>query len=325
MLNVCQENQLRLSRQFEQGKLPHAILIQGAEGSGKKALANWLINLLLCQRPVSSSMLAGSQIKVKHACGHCKTCLLAKSNSYPDHMLLANDNKSLGVDDIRQSNEFIQKTAHIGHAKSILIPQADMMTLAAANALLKTLEEPCANSYIVLLTNDLDAILPTVISRCSVYVIRSKVGQALLDQMNSTVNNSASNYINLSQFAELSDKDTFQAFEKFKQCYLNFLYHDEDESKLLSQLVNEKHAIRWLENITCNLIRESSQGINSAKDTLAKQKNNVDNYVKVSARMLSDIYQTTITSNKLIKSYSQTNHQFVCEKLLMTIHKIVRP
>jgi DNA polymerase-3 subunit delta' len=117
MLKICQENQLRLSQQFEQGKLPHAVLIQGLEGSGKQELANWLINLILCQRPVSSPIELGSHNNISYACGQCKTCLLANSHNYPDHMLLASNDKSLGVDDIRRSNMFLQKNSSYWQVK----------------------------------------------------------------------------------------------------------------------------------------------------------------------------------------------------------------
>jgi DNA polymerase-3 subunit delta' len=324
MLKICQENQLRLSQQFEQGKLPHAVLIQGLEGSGKQDLANWLINLILCQRPVSSPVEPDSHNNISHACGQCKTCLLANNHNYPDHMLLASNDKSLGVDDIRRSNMFLQKTAHIGKSKTILIPQAQMMTVAAANALLKTLEEPCANSYIVLLANDLDTLLPTVISRCSLYNIKPQVGQALLAQINSSVDHCNTAYINTSQLAELTDKDTLQAFELFNQSYLNFIYLGKEEGELLNQLVNNKHGVRWLEKITCNLIRKKYQGRNFQEDKKAPGYSSYD-HININPQMLNDIYQAIISCNKLIKSYSQTNRQFVCEQLIMTIYKIVKP
>ncbi len=324
MLKICQENQLRLSQQFEQGKLPHAILIQGLEGSGKQVLANWLINLMICQRPVSSPIEPNSNNNISYACGQCKTCLLAQSNNYPDHMLLVSNDKSLGVEDIRLSNMFLQKTAHIGQSKTILIPQAQMMTVAAANALLKTLEEPSANSYIVLLVDDLESLLPTVISRCSLYNIKSQVGPALLAQINSSVDNANTAYINTSQLAELTDKDTLVAFDRFNQSYLNFLYQGKEETELLKLLVNNTNGVRWLEKITCNLIRQTYHGANLQEGKKSTEFN-TNNHANISSQELNDIYQAIISCNKLIKSYSQTNRQFVCEQLIMTIYKIIKP
>ena len=331
MLPICREKQSQLSRQYQQKTLAHAILLQGITGAGTEALATWLIELLICQQPLTLNNPADDGV-ISQACGQCKACLLRKSNSYPDHLLLTSENKTLGVDDIRRGNAFFEKTAHLGKAKTILIPQAQLMTIAAANALLKTLEEPSANSYIVLITDDLDSLLPTIVSRCSVYAIRPMVGEALLAQLNNSLHgdsqlahDSAANkslnanaFVNLSQLAELTDEVVFQAYQDFKQCFLDYLNHGQSESLLLKQLNDNKHALRWLEKITCNLVRQYYLA-----DDLEQTKGAVNE--KISVQVLNQIYQAIISSNKLIKSYTQANRQFVGEQLLMTINDIVRP
>ena len=331
MLPICREKQIQLSRQYELKTLAHAILIQGIEGCGKDALAQWLIELLICQQPIVTNITPGTDT-ILHACKHCKACLLRKSDSYPDHLLLKSENKTLGVDDIRRGNAFLEKTAHLGKVKTIFIPQAQIMTIAAANALLKTLEEPSANSYIVLITDDLDSLLPTIISRCAVYAIRPMVGEALLAQLkasshgdaqlssNSTlgerINDNA--FVNLSQLAELTDDVIFLEYQTFNQCFLDFLYFGQSENKVLSQLVDNKHGLRWLEKITCNLVRQFYLVKEAEQTTFVVNQ-------KISVQVLNQIYQAIISSNKLIKSYTQANRQFVGEKLLMTINDIVRP
>ncbi len=324
MLKICRKNQWRLSQQFEQSTLPHAILIQGVEGSGKRALANWLVELLLCQQPVlKTTTEANTDVAIKQACGQCKTCLLANSSSYPDHMLLENKDKSLGVDEIRQANSFLQKTAHLGPVKSILITQAQMMTVAASNALLKTLEEPSANSFIILLTDDLDALLPTVISRCSVYAIRAEAGQALLTKLNKNSDKQVNAFINATHLAELTDKDVSLQFRDFNESYLSFLYHGQTETELLILLSDNKRGLRWLEKITCNLVRQHYLDSEFPAQTGTNHILNNNKQITISA--LNNIYQAIISSNKLVKSYTQANRQFVCEQLLMTINNIVRP
>ncbi|MEI6895021.1 MAG: DNA polymerase III subunit delta' [Colwellia sp.] len=325
MLPVCREKQSQLSRQYQQGTLAHAIIIQGIEGSGNDALAHWLIELLICQAPLNSSSTDDVN-NISLACGQCKTCLLRKSGSYPDHLLLNSENKSLGIDDIRRGNTFLQKTAHLGRIKTILIPQAQLMTVAAANALLKTLEEPNAGNYIVLITEDLDSLLPTIISRCSIYTIRPMVGEALLAQLNISTHDDATTngklnenaFVNLSQLPELTDETIFKAFQAFNQCYLSYLNDGENEAELLTHLVDNKHSVRWLEKITCNIIRQYY--IKNQSDLSEVTANE-----KISIQTYNQIYQTIIKSNKLIKSYTQANRQFVDEQLLMTISGIVRP
>lgn len=331
MLQISREKQVQLSRQYQQNTLAHAIIIQGIEGAGQGALAKWLIELLICQNPLSTTKALESET-ISEACGQCKACLLRKSDTYPDHLLLNTENKTLGVDDIRRGNAFLEKTAHLGKVKTILIPQAQVMTIAAANALLKTLEEPSANSYIVLIADDLDSLLPTIVSRCAVYAIRPMIGEALLTQLNvsnfddtqlsssSTLSKKANDtaYINLSHLPELTDKIVYQEFQVFNQYLLDYLLHGQSEDKLLSQIVDNKHSLRWLEKITCNLMREYYLA-NATDQTLLLVKQ------KISVQVLNQIYQAIITSNKLIKSYLQANRQFVGEQLLMTINDIVRP
>jgi DNA polymerase-3 subunit delta' len=344
MLKICREKQVQLSRQYQQGTLAHAILIQGIEGSGKDALATWLIELLICQQPLSTINTPNVDT-ISQACGQCKSCLLRKSTTYPDYLLLRSDNKTLGVDDIRRGNAFLEKTAHLGKTKTILIPQAQIMTVAAANALLKTLEEPTANSYIVLVTDDIDSLLPTIISRCAVYSIRPMVGTALLAQLNvSKLNDpvissdsscnkelSENDFVNLSQLAELSDGNIYQEFQTFNNNFLDYLYHGKSEGLLLSQLNENTHGLRWLEKITCNLVRKHY--LNKGSDlgsslTLSHGGTVNENMISdkhISVHVLNQVYLAIINSNKLIKSYIQANRQLVSEQLLMTINNIVRP
>ena len=331
MLPICREKQVQLSRQYQQSTLAHAIIIQGIEGAGQGALAKWLIELLICKNPLSTTNVPKTET-ISQACGQCKACLLRKNDNYPDHLLLNSENKTLGVDDIRRGNAFLEKTAHLGKVKTILIPQAQVMTIAAANALLKTLEEPSENSYIVLIADDLDSLLPTIVSRCAVYAIRPMIGEALLAQLNvsnygdtqlsssSTLPKKSSDtaYINLSHLPELTDKVIYQEFQVFNQYFLDYLFYGQSENKLLSQIVESKHGLRWLEKIVCNLMREYYL-INETEQTLLEANK------QISAQVLNQIYQAIITSNKLIKSYMQANRQFVGEQLLMTINAIVRP
>ena len=321
MLQICYKTQSQLSRQYQQGTLSHALIIQGMEGSGKEALAQWLIDLLICQKPLVITNVPNGN-PISQACQQCKACLLRKSGSYPDHLLLSSENKTLGVDDIRRGNAFLEKTAHLGKVKTILIPKAQVMTIAAANALLKTLEEPSDNSYIVLIAEEIDSLLPTIISRCAVYAIRPMVGDALLKQLNLSNNSSVNGilndnaFVNLSQLPELTEDDTLKAFNLFKHYFVEYLYEGKNEEKVLNQLIDNKHSIRWLEKITCNLIRQYY--LNHKPDITS------DIDAKISIQKLHQIYQTIINSNKLVKSYTQANQQFFGEQLLMTINNIVR-
>lgn len=311
--------QALLSTQIIDNRLPHAILFSGVTGSGKQELAQWLMQVLLCQQP-----LKYPESNLLESCQQCKTCQLYKSQTYPDHMTVKSQTKTIGVDDIRLASRFLEKTAHIGINKTILIPMAEKMTVAAANALLKTLEEPTDNSVIVLLSCEADNLLPTIISRCRLFNLRPPVGNALLDGLveNGEISSASSineRFINLTHLPELTDKQKHQHFVEFQEKLFVYLAYQQGQTLLLKTLVDEPSAIRWLETLTVNLMRATYNWLSAANlnDELREKLEH-----KLKPDTLWQIYQLIVHSNKQIKTYNQVNSQFVMEKLLIDIGEI---
>ncbi|MDF2177634.1 DNA polymerase III subunit delta' [Aliiglaciecola sp. CAU 1673] len=141
-----------LSRMDAQ-KCHHGMLLLGPEGLGKADLAVQLAQALLCKTPG------------QRGCGQCQACLLFAAGSHPDFHQVQSE-KQIGVDDIRQAIEKLQGTAQLSGAKALIIHQADSMTESAANALLKTLEEPTRQTYLILTSAKPHRLLPTILSRC---------------------------------------------------------------------------------------------------------------------------------------------------------------
>jgi DNA polymerase-3 subunit delta' len=135
----------------------HAYLLHGPQGIGKRALAQRLMALLLCQRPAE-----------QHACGACKSCLLLVAGSHPDNFILEPEeaDKAIKVDQVRELVAFVVQTAQLGGRKVVLIEPAEAMNINAANALLKSLEEPSGNTVLLLVSHQPSRLLPTVKSRC---------------------------------------------------------------------------------------------------------------------------------------------------------------
>jgi DNA polymerase-3 subunit delta' len=135
----------------------HAYLLHGPAGIGKRALAERLMARLLCQRP------AGLE-----ACGECKSCLLLKAGSHPDNYILEPEeaDKAIKVDQVRDLVSFVVQTAQLGGRKVVLIEPVESMNINAANALLKSLEEPSGNTVLLLVSHQPSRLLPTVKSRC---------------------------------------------------------------------------------------------------------------------------------------------------------------
>jgi DNA polymerase-3 subunit delta' len=137
-------------------RLPHALLFAGADGVGKRGVALALGAWLLCEKEGDD------------ACGRCSACRQVAALSHPDFHLVgvAAGKKEIGVDRARDVKHFTQLRPLRGALKVAVIDDAHMLTVAAQNALLKTLEEPPGHSLLILIANNPDALLPTVRSRC---------------------------------------------------------------------------------------------------------------------------------------------------------------
>ena len=144
---------------------PHAMLVAGPPGIGKRVLARTLARSLLCETPRAD----------RSACGTCAGCRYAAAGQHPDLRLVepmeidddvAKPVEWISVAMVRALADWTQLSSHRGGAKVAVIAPAERMNASAANALLKTLEEPPAQTYF-LLVSDLAGRLPaTIVSRC---------------------------------------------------------------------------------------------------------------------------------------------------------------
>lgn len=335
MQKWLEDNQQQISRQIRHNKLPHALLLSGVKGSGYEELASWLINVLLCQQchreptQKKTDNLEHTNSILK-PCGQCKRCKLFVSGNYPDHLTLSTDKTTIGVDEVRNLSRFFEKTAHIGKVKTALVIQADRMTSAAANALLKTLEEPTSNSYIILTTDRAETFLPTIISRCQQVEIRPPVGEKLIaafaakdsQQQNQSLqdhNNKQKmdTFINLSHNSELLDSDIAEAFELFRKHIKQYLYYQQGRKDLLKVLIDDDNAMRWLERSIVDLMREqwSWQPCEIHEEDNSKGMLNKE--------QLWQIYHLIKKANIKLKTLVQVNRQFLSEKLLVDITSII--
>lgn len=141
---------------LQMGKISHAYILNGETGSGRHMLADAFAKALLCESKDNTD-----------ACDICKSCLQAESGNHPDIRYITHEKASISVDDIReQLNNDIQIKPYSSEHKVYIIPDANKMTEQAQNALLKTIEEPPAYAVILLLTDNINALLPTIQSRC---------------------------------------------------------------------------------------------------------------------------------------------------------------
>ena len=198
-------------RHAQANTLHHAILLHAKPGMGKHAYVHQLADDLLCHH-----------LKFGHACGQCQSCLLNQASSHPDRYVIASD-KQISVNEIREALTKLQEHAQLRQRKILIIEHADKMTESAANALLKTLEEPSLNTFLLLTVSDIKRLLPTILSRCekNTLIIPS------LDMIRAWLNEhyqitAADDLMRAYQFAPLSivnalTEDTEMNYNAFKQ------------------------------------------------------------------------------------------------------------
>ena len=138
-------------------RLGHAPLIHGPAGLGKRRLARWLVARILCLEPTDSQ-----------PCGRCRSCQLLQGQTHPDRFIAAipEDKTQVTVDVIRELSRGLQLTPAVGPSRVGLLEEADRMNQNAANALLKTLEEPAPSAWLVLVSDRPEVLPATILSRC---------------------------------------------------------------------------------------------------------------------------------------------------------------
>ena len=156
---------------MQRTSLPHALLLRGRAGTGKHDFAVDLAQSLLCSKP-----------KQTRACGVCPSCVWFAEGGHPDFRLIspedadesedapkkkATKKSQISVAQIRQLIDYLSLSSHqVNSRRVILISPAETLNLASANALLKMLEEPPANTLFLLVTSQPQRLLPTILSRC---------------------------------------------------------------------------------------------------------------------------------------------------------------
>jgi len=157
--------------------LAHALLVRGPKGIGKQAFGLALAQGLLCEKPIPGGT----------ACGTCSSCGWFASGAHPDFRMLAppvdgdasaegedapaksKETKAspwISIEQVRELHDFIHVSSHRGGRKVIIVSPAEALNVAAANALLKSLEEPPPHTHFILISHRPHRLMRTIISRC---------------------------------------------------------------------------------------------------------------------------------------------------------------
>ena len=156
----------QLQRTVASDRIAGAYLFYGPEGVGKETVARYFAQLILCQQgaqPGSPPVTGKGQV-----CGTCLACRKVDSGNHPDLQIIRPEGKELKIGQIRELQKHIIYEPLEANRKVYILTDVDRMNDYAENALLKTLEEPPASSVLILLTSNIQVLLPTTRSRCQI-------------------------------------------------------------------------------------------------------------------------------------------------------------
>ena len=186
----------------QQNCLPHALIFLGASGMGKKEFAHAFANSILCKQPDTTGK----------PCETCHSCHMLRANTHPDLVLVEPEQSShiIKVDQIRETVNFVNESSQQGGYKVIIINPAHAMNINAANALLKTLEEPSPNTLFILICDPNLRLPATINSRCQKIIFSKPDTETALNWLRSQLNDNPhhpSLLLNLADGAPLKARD----------------------------------------------------------------------------------------------------------------------
>lgn len=297
----------QLLQMHQAQRIPHAILLSGIKGLGKRVFADNLVASLLCLQ----------QTEQFEACGKCHSCHLLAAGSHSDHTLITPEEagKQIKVDQIRQLKASQTLMPKVSNAKTVLITHADQMNLSAYNSLLKLLEEPQPNSVLILISENSQQLPITIKSRCqNIAMAVPDHEQALLwlqEQESQHDSKAWQALLKLSQGAPL------QALAIQEQGLAQTQIISKDIGLLMKGQANPVQMAASWQQFDLKSVMYQLQSLMQAKiESLLLAENNVSGLLIKQYWAISDCIIATI---KLISSQNNLNKILLIEDFMVTV------
>lgn len=237
-----ERNKELLGRMAKRDQLHHGLCFYGPAGIGKRLMAQELAKIMLCE--------------TRTGCGECRHCVKLANGNHPDYREIYPDGTTMKVDQIREISENLHFRPFEGRVRMILLDQVELLREEAANAFLKSLEEPPDYVYFILITSDVKALLPTIQSRCQKIGFQSLTPE---DKKNILINRFEKHETMAERLASISfrrletDEDAWNDFVRDVKKVLQFYQLMKKEGHAMdhfSELVRDKGSLeRFMDHL----------------------------------------------------------------------------
>jgi len=313
----------QLMSSHQQSHLGHALLFSGKAGSGKTQFAKNLAKALLCQ----------SLTTEQTPCQQCQSCILFEAGSHPDIVILKADSKAkikiIKVADIRDCTKWLPITSQTNDYRIIIIENADKMNHAASNALLKTLEEPVKNRFLILTSSHSERLSATIRSRCqqTQFYIQKEQAIPWLSQQDNLNNKPLPSLLSLANGAplkalEIAQSDLIEQQQQAIKDFSNLITKTVDPISIAHLWFKNTQVpyITWLLSWVIDLVRLFYQPSTKHLYHFELQKNLRLLLHDINLKQLYFLYDALLQSNKLWET--PINKQLLLEKILIQCTKL---
>lgn len=320
-------NWQQLQAYIQQQRIPQALLFAGAAGQGRRHLAEYYAQALLCHAPAAG---AG-------ACGHCAACKLFAAQTHPDFLLIEPDEpgKAIGIDKIRQLIvKLALKPQYDKAYRVVIIQPADALNNASANAFLKCLEEPTERTCLLLISEQPSRLPATIRSRCQKMACTKPDRELALDWLQAQgVGEQVELLLSLAQGSPLlaksyAEQNMVQLRQQYFEAWLHVGQGQENLLAIAEQWQKQDKidlavVLRWMAGWVADIVKYAYRAEPAAVMINPDMKNALQALAeRLELRGLYRYYDNVLTTKSQLST--QLNKQLMIEQLLISWSQLNR-